>query len=277
MSSRTFARRFRQETGATPHAWITAQRVRRAEQLLEATDHPVERVAAEVGFGNAAALATTSPAPRCEPAGLPAHLRRARLLRRPRMVVPTGDPGSCSPGSPSRLDLPRGPAGGRRPGGGIGEDHQEPGRLLATPRLPTPGALGSTSPATCRWCCPSRCRTRLGPRASSPWSTRRPTCGCTTLSSTTPQRSTTRSSAGWPKPTPTPADPRDEGSVIASPPSVARGRLASACGRPEPRRAVAVGLPLAASFQKTYNCSRGTRDQVLYGALGWGDRGVALA
>lgn len=56
MSSRTFARRFREETGATPHAWITAQRVRRAEQLLEATDHPVERVATEVGFGNAAAL-----------------------------------------------------------------------------------------------------------------------------------------------------------------------------------------------------------------------------
>ncbi|WP_127128109.1 GlxA family transcriptional regulator [Georgenia sp. SYP-B2076] len=56
MSARTFARRFRAETGTTPHAWITQQRVRRAEQLLEETDHPVERVAAEVGFGNAAAL-----------------------------------------------------------------------------------------------------------------------------------------------------------------------------------------------------------------------------
>ena len=56
MSPRTFARRFREETGTTPHAWITAQRVLSAEELLEGTDHPVERVATEVGFGNAAAL-----------------------------------------------------------------------------------------------------------------------------------------------------------------------------------------------------------------------------
>lgn len=56
MSPRTFARRFRAETGTTPHAWITAQRVLRAEELLEMTDHAVERIADEVGFGNAAAL-----------------------------------------------------------------------------------------------------------------------------------------------------------------------------------------------------------------------------
>jgi len=56
MSPRTFARRFRAETGATPHAWITGQRVRRAEELLERTDRAVEWIAAEVGFGNAAAL-----------------------------------------------------------------------------------------------------------------------------------------------------------------------------------------------------------------------------
>ena len=35
MSPRTFARRFRAETGTTPHAWITSQRVLRAEELLE--------------------------------------------------------------------------------------------------------------------------------------------------------------------------------------------------------------------------------------------------
>jgi transcriptional regulator GlxA family with amidase domain len=56
MSSRTFARRFRNETGTTPHAWITARRLHRAEQLLEETDLPVERIAADVGFGNAATL-----------------------------------------------------------------------------------------------------------------------------------------------------------------------------------------------------------------------------
>jgi transcriptional regulator GlxA family with amidase domain len=56
MSSRTFARRFRDETGTTPHQWITQQRVQRAEELLERTDLAVEQIAAEVGFGSAAAL-----------------------------------------------------------------------------------------------------------------------------------------------------------------------------------------------------------------------------
>ena len=56
MSGRTFARRFRAETGTTPHSWITSQRVLRAEQLLEQTDRPVEWIAHEVGFGNAATL-----------------------------------------------------------------------------------------------------------------------------------------------------------------------------------------------------------------------------
>lgn len=56
MSPRTFARRFREETGATPHAWLTSQRVRRAEELLEETDRSVEWIAGRVGFGNAAAL-----------------------------------------------------------------------------------------------------------------------------------------------------------------------------------------------------------------------------
>jgi transcriptional regulator GlxA family with amidase domain len=56
MSPRTFARRFRAETGATPHAWITNQRVLRAEQLLEQSGLSVEQIATEVGFGNAATL-----------------------------------------------------------------------------------------------------------------------------------------------------------------------------------------------------------------------------
>ena len=56
MSPRTFARRFRAETGTTPHTWVITQRVHAAEELLEATDHSVDRIAGEVGFGNAAAL-----------------------------------------------------------------------------------------------------------------------------------------------------------------------------------------------------------------------------
>lgn len=56
MSPRTFARRFRAETGATPHAWITTQRVLRAEELLERSDRSVEWVAREAGFTNGATL-----------------------------------------------------------------------------------------------------------------------------------------------------------------------------------------------------------------------------
>jgi transcriptional regulator GlxA family with amidase domain len=56
MSPRTFARRFRSETGTTPHVWITRQRVMRAEELLETTDRSVEWIADSVGFGTAAML-----------------------------------------------------------------------------------------------------------------------------------------------------------------------------------------------------------------------------
>jgi transcriptional regulator GlxA family with amidase domain len=56
MSPRTFARRFRAETGATPHAWVTRQRVIAAEELLESSDASIEWIASEVGFGNAATL-----------------------------------------------------------------------------------------------------------------------------------------------------------------------------------------------------------------------------
>ncbi len=56
MSPRTFARRFRAETGTTPHQWVIAQRVRRAEELLERSDRSVEWIASNVGFGNASAL-----------------------------------------------------------------------------------------------------------------------------------------------------------------------------------------------------------------------------
>ncbi len=56
VSPRTFARRFRTETGTTPLQWLLSQRVLEARRLLEETDLPVETVAWRVGFGNAASL-----------------------------------------------------------------------------------------------------------------------------------------------------------------------------------------------------------------------------
>lgn len=56
MSPRTFARRFRMETGTTPYRWLLAQRVLSAQRLLEKTDETMEAVAARTGFPNAAAL-----------------------------------------------------------------------------------------------------------------------------------------------------------------------------------------------------------------------------
>ncbi|WP_153503346.1 GlxA family transcriptional regulator [Cumulibacter manganitolerans] len=56
MSPRTFARRFREETGQTPGAWLTQQRIREAERLLEATDLPIDLVAQRAGLGTGASL-----------------------------------------------------------------------------------------------------------------------------------------------------------------------------------------------------------------------------
>jgi AraC family transcriptional regulator, transcriptional activator FtrA len=50
MSLRTFERRFRQETGTTPNDWLTRQRLRRAQELLETTDRPVERISEDCGL-----------------------------------------------------------------------------------------------------------------------------------------------------------------------------------------------------------------------------------
>lgn len=58
ISPRTFARRFRAATGTTPLRWLTHQRVTRAQDLLQATDLPVEVIATRVGLGTAANLRT---------------------------------------------------------------------------------------------------------------------------------------------------------------------------------------------------------------------------
>ncbi len=56
VSPRTFARRFREETGTTPLQWLLSRRVLEARRLLEESELPVETVAWRCGFGTAASL-----------------------------------------------------------------------------------------------------------------------------------------------------------------------------------------------------------------------------
>ncbi|WP_122508924.1 GlxA family transcriptional regulator [Pseudomonas viridiflava] len=56
MSRRTFTRRFKEATGSTVSHWLNAERVSRAQQLLETTDLPIECIAGEAGFGTPLSL-----------------------------------------------------------------------------------------------------------------------------------------------------------------------------------------------------------------------------
>ncbi|MFF3326298.1 GlxA family transcriptional regulator [Streptomyces sp. NPDC002889] len=56
MSGRTFSRRFREQMGTTPLQWLLRARVRRAQYLLENSDHPIERIAQQAGFGSPTAF-----------------------------------------------------------------------------------------------------------------------------------------------------------------------------------------------------------------------------
>ena len=56
VSPRTFARRFRDETGYTPMQWVMRARVDRARELLEETDLGIDAIAAMVGLGTATNL-----------------------------------------------------------------------------------------------------------------------------------------------------------------------------------------------------------------------------
>jgi transcriptional regulator GlxA family with amidase domain len=55
-SPRHLGRQFRAVTGQTPLQWLLTQRVRRAQQLLEATNHSIEAVATATGLGTATTL-----------------------------------------------------------------------------------------------------------------------------------------------------------------------------------------------------------------------------
>ncbi|MFJ2239037.1 helix-turn-helix domain-containing protein [Streptomyces sp. NPDC087859] len=56
MSSRHLGRRFRETTGTTPLQWLLTQRIRRAQELLEATDDSVDAIATATGMGTATTL-----------------------------------------------------------------------------------------------------------------------------------------------------------------------------------------------------------------------------
>jgi AraC family transcriptional activator FtrA len=56
MSARTFARRFREETGTTPHQWLTHQRLLAAQRRLETSAASVDEIAEAVGLQTAATL-----------------------------------------------------------------------------------------------------------------------------------------------------------------------------------------------------------------------------
>lgn len=51
LSPRTLARRFHAVLGTTPSQWLVAQRIRLAQELLETTSEPIQRIAERTGLG----------------------------------------------------------------------------------------------------------------------------------------------------------------------------------------------------------------------------------
>ena len=56
MSPRTFARRFLEQTGTTPHQWLMHQRLLLAQRRLEKTGETMDQIAEAVGLQTAATL-----------------------------------------------------------------------------------------------------------------------------------------------------------------------------------------------------------------------------
>ncbi|MET8041400.1 helix-turn-helix domain-containing protein [Micromonospora sp. NPDC005215] len=56
MSSRNLARHFRSATGTTPLLWLSTQRIRRAQELLESTSDSIDVIAEAAGMGTATTL-----------------------------------------------------------------------------------------------------------------------------------------------------------------------------------------------------------------------------
>ena len=56
VSRRTLTRRFREETGVPPMAWLADARIDRARELLETTAEPVENIGRLTGLGAPASV-----------------------------------------------------------------------------------------------------------------------------------------------------------------------------------------------------------------------------
>ena len=59
MSGRTFARRFLEQTGATPMQWLLSARIRRAQELLENGATSIDQVASASGFASSVTFRTS--------------------------------------------------------------------------------------------------------------------------------------------------------------------------------------------------------------------------
>ena len=85
MSRRTLSRRFREETGLSPMAWLADARIDRAREILETTTEPVENIGRLTGLGAPVSVrAAFSPADRHLTEGVPCRLARI-------VVVNAGD------------------------------------------------------------------------------------------------------------------------------------------------------------------------------------------
>jgi AraC family transcriptional activator FtrA len=78
MSERTFARRFKEQTGTSPVRWLTDQRTAHALELLETTNTSIDEIAALSGFSSTSKLREHVRATTGAP---PSEYRRASRLR----------------------------------------------------------------------------------------------------------------------------------------------------------------------------------------------------
>jgi transcriptional regulator GlxA family with amidase domain len=86
LSVRTLNRRFHQETGRTPMQWVTGVRIRRAQELLQTTDHGIDRIAHLVGFASPAHFRTQFK----RHSGVPPRAYRTAFRAQPRTANTSG-------------------------------------------------------------------------------------------------------------------------------------------------------------------------------------------